>query len=434
MVRSSSQEYVWQLTISAQFYACGTLSNIAEFSRLFFRLIQHQKLWWDMRVAVIGAGAFGGWTALNLLRQGARVTLVDAWGPGHTRASSGGETRVIRASYGTRRIYTELAARAHALWREYDARWQTALLQKTGALWLFGSDDKFGHATADGLAAHGLAAEWLSPAKSAKRFPQFSYEGIGSALFEPDAGYLLARRACEHVAARLEAEGGTVRTGAVRTPFHVNGSPLKQIVFEDRTTIEADAFVFACGPWLGQVFDEVIGARIEPTRQEVYYFGTPAGDDRFSEACMPVWLDLGDRIFYGIPGNANRGFKIADDTPGERFDPTDGSREVSADGLAAARAFLARRFPALAKAPYLGGEVCQYEATPDSHFIVDRHPGASNVWIAGGGSGHGFKMGPALGELIAHAILNDAPLPPEWRLARFDSAVPSGDIAQQKWT
>lgn len=386
------------------------------------------------RVAVIGAGAFGGWTALNLVRQGAAVTLIDAWGPGNTRASSGGETRVIRATYGTRRVYASLAARALTLWREYDRQWQQRFYTETGAIWLFGTDDSFGRASAEGLAAQNLPYEWLSPGDAARRWPQFSYDGVGSVLFEPHAGYLLARRACEHVAARVAAEGGTYRVGAATSPVGVSGGRLASVTLQDGTRLEADAFVFACGPWLGELFPDVIGKRVTPTRQEVFYFGLPAGDTLFSGARLPVWVDFGERLFYGIPENVNRGFKVADDTPGPVFDPTRGSREGDRAGEAAVRAFLARRFPALASAPFLGSEVCQYEASPDSHFIVDRHPGADNVWIAGGGSGHGFKMGPALGEALAGAVLGGtAPGGGEWSLARFAG----GDEArawEEKWS
>lgn len=372
----------------------------------------------NLRVAVIGAGAFGGWTALTLARRGAHVTLVDAWGPGNVRASSGGETRVIRATYGARRIYTQLAARALTLWREHEAESGLTFYRRTGAVWLFGSDDAFGRASAETLAAEGIPCEWLTPAESAARFPQFAYDGIESVLFEPKAGYLLARRACEHVAERVTAEGGTFRTAAVAGPVRVDRAPLRRLALSDGTTLEADMFLFACGPWLGDLFPDVIGSRITPTRQEVFYFGAPAGDTRFSEARMPVWLDVGERVFYGIPGNAHRGFKLADDTAGETFDPTNGSRDLTREGIDAMRAFLARRFPALASAPFLGGEVCQYEASPDSHFIVDRHPAAPNVWIAGGGSGHGFKMGPAIGELIAAAMTDGPMLPEDWSIGR----------------
>jgi sarcosine oxidase len=170
---------------------------------------------------------------------------------------------------------------------------------------------------------------------------------------------------------------------------------------------------------MGRLLPGVVGDRVASTRQEVLYFGTPAGDARFEEASLPIWADFRERLIYGIPGNAHRGFKIADDTAGPSFDPTSGDRRNSAEAVEAARAFLRVRFPALASAPVVGGEVCQYESSPDSHFIVDRHPAAANVWIVGGGSGHGFKMGPALGELVANLILSDGEPDPQFRLSRF---------------
>jgi glycine/D-amino acid oxidase-like deaminating enzyme len=173
-----------------------------------------------------------------------------------------------------------------------------------------------------------------------------------------------------------------------------------------------------------------VGTFVTPTRQEVYYFGTPAGDARFLEPQLPVWIDYGQRLIYGIPGNANRGFKVADDTAGSRFDPTNGQRDPTDAGIKRARAFIAKRFPALAAAPLVGAEVCQYEASPDSNYIIDRHPGASNVWIVGGGSGHGFKMGPAIGELVASLVLGESQPDPSFGLARF-AGTKARD--QQKW-
>jgi len=189
--------------------------------------------------------------------------------------------------------------------------------------------------------------------------------------------------------------------------------------------------VFACGPWLGSIFPDAVGALVTPTRQEVYYFGTPAGDARFLDPQLPVWIDFGQRLTYGIPGNANRGFKVADDTAGPRFDPTDGQRDATNAGIKRARAFIARRFPALAAAPLVGAEVCQYEASPDSHYLIDRHPAASNVWIVGGGSGHGFKMGPAMGELVTSLVLGESQPDPIFGLARF--AGTKRRNGQKKW-
>ncbi|HSC26271.1 MAG TPA: FAD-dependent oxidoreductase, partial [Vicinamibacterales bacterium] len=368
-------------------------------------------------VAVIGAGAFGGWTAWWLARRGARVTIVDAWGPGNMRSSSGGETRVIRGSYGDRAIYTKMAARALALWQDLGREWQRALYVKTGALWMFGPDDTFARTSVPTMTAEGYPAERPAVEDARRRWPQVSFDGIRSTLFEPDAGYLLARRSCAVVLERARALGAAYRQAAV-APLSPSRA-IDRVTLEGGGSIAADAFVFACGPWLGRLFPEAIGARITPTRQETFYFGTPPGDVRFEEPALPVWADFRDRLWYGIPGNAHRGFKIADDTAGPRFDPTAGDRRNAQEAIDAARAFLRVRFPALADAPLLGGEVCQYESSPDSHFIVDRHPSAANVWIAGGGSGHGFKMGPALGEMLADLVLNDRQPDRQFRLARF---------------
>jgi glycine/D-amino acid oxidase-like deaminating enzyme len=372
-------------------------------------------------VIVIGAGAFGGWTALELRRRGARVTLIDAWGPGHARASSGGETRIIRSTYGTRAVYTKMALRALELWRAHDP--DRRLLRETGVLWMFGDDDSFGHASARVLRDHGASLDLLTLPDASRQYPQINFDGIRSVFIEPGAGYLFARRACEQVVGHLIAEGGEYRQAAAVGPIVADRRVLPHVVLCDGTRLEADAFVFACGPWLASLFPDVVGANIAATRQEVFYFGTPPGDARFTEPELPVWMDFaaGSRSgqIYGIPGSGSSGFKVADDAPGPAIDPTSGDRDVSVDGVARARAFLSRRFPVLADAPLVGSEVCQYESTPDDHFIVDRHPGAPNVWIVGGGSGHGFKMGPAVGEMVASVVLADSPPDAQFSLARF---------------
>jgi sarcosine oxidase len=409
---------------------------------------QPRRLASPPRVVVVGAGAFGGWTALELRRRGARVTLVDAWGPGNARASSGGETRVIRATYGSRTVYTRLALRALRLWTEYDRRWQRGFFRRTGALWMFhetrgaaltdipaGSrtDDPaaFGRASVAALRAVGLPIEELTPAEAARRFPQIAFDGVSSALWEPEAGYLFARRACEHVVERFIADGGNYKRADVRTPAAIDGPP-GDVVTSSGERIAGDVFIFACGPWLPAMFPTLLAGKITPTRQEVYYFGTPAGDARFIDPRMPVWIDYGDRLMYGIPGNANRGFKVADDTPGPPIDPTAMARDATPSGIAGARTFLDTRFPLLRGAPLLGSEVCQYEASPDSHYIIDRHPSAPNVWIAGGGSGHGFKMGPAIGEMLASLALGTATPDPQFGLARLAARPQAG--WESKWS
>src|SRR5256886_3869556 len=368
-------------------------------------------------VVVVGAGAFGGWTALYLRRRGARVTLLDAWGPGNARASSGGETRVIRATYGPRAIYSRMAARALVLWKEHEARWRRQFYHRIGVLWLVESDDQYEKAALPILRDAKVDFEELAGPEAARRYPQINCERVRWAIFERDGGYLTARRACAAVLDGFRAAGGDYREVAIRPPQLGRGE-LTTVTMSDGTTLGADRFVFACGPWLGALFPDVVGDRVRPTQQEVYFFGTPAGDRRFTEDALPVWADHGTRFMYGIPGNEGRGFKVADDTRGPDFDPSAGERIPTPAGLAAAREYLAFRFPELKSAPLVEARVCQYENTADEHFIVDRHPAAANAWLVGGGSGHGFKHGPALGELVARLVLKDATPDAQFRLSR----------------
>src|SRR5215471_1877647 len=145
----------------------------------------------DMSVAVIGAGAFGGWTALQLLRSGAKVTLVDAWGPGNSRASSGGETRIIRGTYGPDQPYTEMAARSLELWKENQKRWNCQLLYPIGVLWMARDDaDDFERGSLPLLEKSGFRYEELSQADLKRRWPQIHVADIRWAIYEPDSGYL----------------------------------------------------------------------------------------------------------------------------------------------------------------------------------------------------------------------------------------------------
>jgi glycine/D-amino acid oxidase-like deaminating enzyme len=373
-------------------------------------------------VAVVGAGAFGGWTALHLRRRGHDVTLLDAYGPGNSRASSaGGETRVIRASYGARTIYTNMVARALPLWREQQARWTLSVLHEIGVLQMGATTTENQRLSMTAMQDAGLPFEQMDGRQAQRRFPQFSFDGLDSMVLEKAAGYLSSRLACQSVARTVVAEGGRYVT-ARAAPGPVTANRMREVGLSDGSTLQADVFVFACGPWLGSIFPREIGSRIQPARQMGLFFGVPAGAALLHEDKCPVWLEA---AYYGIPGNDYRGFKIVGGTLGDRYDPQNpwnpdsSERVVPAERVVAPRAHLERRFPALRGAPLLESFVCQYENSPDEHLILDRLPGTENVWIAGGGSGHGFKFCPAVGEMMAHAIVGKTPLPAALSFARF---------------
>jgi glycine/D-amino acid oxidase-like deaminating enzyme len=355
--------------------------------------------------AVIGAGVFGSWTAWHLQRAGKRVVLLDAYGPANARASSGGESRVTRLSYGKDEIYTRMALSSLEQWQTLSARAGLPVLHRIGVLVLIGSDDRYLRDSTETIGRVGGRIEELSRAELARRYPQIGLDGISRGHLEPDTGAVMARRAVLTLVQEFVRGGGTYQVGAVAPPK--GQRRLEAARTRDGGQVRAGTFVFACGPWLPRVFPDVLRDRIHPTRQEVFFFGVPAGDNRFAAPAFPVWADFShlDGIVYGMPDLESRGFKIAFDAHGPPADPDSMQRQVSAAQLEAARHYLARRFPGLGRAPLVEGRVCQYENTSNGDFLIDRHPAFDNVWLVGGGSGHGFKHGPAVGEYVSRAVL-----------------------------
>jgi glycine/D-amino acid oxidase-like deaminating enzyme len=325
----------------------------------------------------------------------------------------------MRGTYGPDQPYTELAARALKLWADYERRWKQQFLHRTGVLWMAsGGDDAFERGSVQQLLKAKIHFQEYPAAKLKKMWPQINFEGIEWGIFEPQCGYLHARASCAAVVDAFVAGGGKYRQVAALADG-LEDAPLRNIALSDGSRLQADRYVFACGPWLGKLFLHAVGDLVRPTKQEVFFFGPPAGDSRFNPDHLPVWADHRGYFRYGIPGSGRRGFKIADDTRGPDFDPTNGERVVSPETLKEVREYVAFRFPALKDAPLIESRVCPYEQTPDSNFIIDRHPAMDNVWLAGGGSGHGFKHGPAVGEMMAELILKEGDPEPIWRLDRF---------------
>jgi sarcosine oxidase len=376
----------------------------------------------DADAVVIGAGVFGSWTAWWLLRSGKSVLLLDAWGPAHSRASSGGESRIIRMGYGADEIYTRMAMRSLLEWKKLFAQTGEPLFHHTGVLWIGRIGEPHSVATRTTLEMTGVPVEVLPAGELAKRYPQMVLPNPGSfGILETDSGALMARRAVAALVRDFVRRGGTYKTGAVRPPS--GSGVLRSVETADGQRISAGFFVFACGPWLPKLFPELLGTRIYPTRQEVFFFAPPAGDLRFSQFHLPVWIDFTDpRGPYGFPDLESRGFKLAFDRHGPAFDPDTGDRRLGPENIAEARAFLKERFPALSSAPLTEFRVCQYENTSSGDFLIDRHPDLRNVWLVGGGSGHGFKHGPAVGEYTCGRILNTAAEQPRFSLSAKQAA------------
>jgi glycine/D-amino acid oxidase-like deaminating enzyme len=349
-------------------------------------------------VAVIGAGVFGAWTAYMLQRSGRQVVLIDGHGAGNSRSSSGDESRIMRMGYGADEIYSRSAQHSLELWQKLAAETGETLFHQAGVLWLAGEDDPYPGKSYETLTKLGIPVRRLEVDEARMRFPQLNFEGIGWAMLEPESGAMMARRAVQAVVIAALKRGVKFVEETIKPP--VNGNRLNEIVTGSGGRISADTFVFACGAWLPKVFPDLLGERIHPSRQEVFYFES---DEKFSPPNLPVWIDFSNEA-YGLPNLEGHGVKVAIDRHGPSFDPETGDRHTSAEGLAEARAYLASRLPALRDAPLRESRVCQYENTSNGDFLLDRHPDFENVWLVGGGSGHGFKHGPFVGAYVADRI------------------------------
>lgn len=350
---------------------------------------------------VVGAGIMGLSTARELRERGHDVALVDAFGPGNPRATSSDENRVIRCGYGGADLYSKWAKRSLAMWASWQLRWDEQVLYACGVLWLVMSDEAYGMSIVADLTRNRVPFDVLDARALKRRYPQIDPRGVKWSILETGSGTLLARKSCLAIAREFELSGGRVVRAEVR-PGGAVGRRLKNVV-SGSSTISGRAFVFACGPWLPRLFPALLKRKIAVTRKDVFYFGTPPGDERFDVSRLPVWLELGTKC-YGIPSVDGRGFKATADLPGRAVDPSTMSRTPSAAILKVTRACLKRRFPGMAAAPVVESRVCQYEATKDDQMIFDRHPDFENVWIVGGGSGHCFKHGPVIGELVADVV------------------------------
>jgi len=383
-------------------------------------------------VVVIGAGVWGGWTAYHLRDRGVRVTLIDAYGPANSRATSGDETRGVRSSYGDRatgELWTPWARSAIDRWTLFDQEWgpvfKTKFFHTTGDVIMRATEEPFIKRTVELWKANNVPHEVISGDEARKRWPVIKADDITVAITEPDAGVIRARASVQAVVAVGEKMGVDLRISRVRPGPTVNGK-MDGVILEDGGVVRGDAYVFACGPWLRTLFPYMEN-RMRVPMGYVCYFGIPVTDQRFSFPNLPSFNFPGVTGWPVLPVDS-RGFRVrgaiappalpapppgsppAAPTVTPPIDPLQqhpdtSSRWASPERVEGSRRFLAARFPVLANAPLLETRACHYESSINQNFIIDRLPDTSNAWIAGVGQAEGFKFGPVVGEYVAQRVL-----------------------------
>jgi glycine/D-amino acid oxidase-like deaminating enzyme len=357
-------------------------------------------------IVIVGAGTFGASLAWWLARDGVQVTLVDQFEPGDRRATSGGETRLIRCGHGADAYYTASARRARTLWRELEAESGADLLIECGLVWFAGRADGWEAASEATMRAQGIPVERLGVEEGARLFPSFRGDDLEFLLHEPEAGVLRAQKAVQTLAVQAYRHGAKLVQG--------RAAPEGDHVVLNGDALEADAVVWSCGGWLQQLFPEL--ASVKTTRQDLFFID---GGEPWTHA--PGWVEY-DGAVYGTGDLDGLGVKGAPDFEGPPLAPDDDLPPSDPDNERWIREYFARRFPALADARLKSSTTCRYELSPDSHFIAAPHPEHQGVWLLGGGSGHGFKHGPAMAERMAAALRGEEPLPEHFRLGQRSAA------------
>jgi glycine/D-amino acid oxidase-like deaminating enzyme len=352
-------------------------------------------------IVVVGAGAFGGWTALYLREMGHSVTLIDQYGPGNSRATSGGETRQIRAVYGEREIYTKWVLQAFDRWQAREAEWGKKIFFRTGQLSLAREWTKELTDTRKVFDKLNVKYDVIKHDDLVRLYPQMNTQSFDFALSTPSTGVLKAREGCVAVAQAFEKQGGRLVTAKVDLGKRA-GSTLQDVALSTGQRVSAQTFVFACGPWLPKVFPTVMKNKLATPRRAVFFYGTPPGDERFTYPNFPTW-SIGDA--YGFPSIEGKGFKVVPTFERVLVDPDTQEHTLTADELRKGREFVTKWFPVLARQPLVESKICQREDSIDDHFIVHQHPELSNVWMVGGGSGHGYKHGIMLGDYVASRVV-----------------------------
>ena len=361
-----------------------------------------------MDIGVVGAGIFGMAAALELRSRGHNVTVFDQGKVPNERASSTDVAKAIRrTNYFPSHPYIELVERASRKWREWHERMSKSIYYQVGALSEYRSSEfepgTGGYESVTYLKDQREEMELLSIKQVRERFPQFAFrEADACFVYDAWAGYLDSGQAVSDLTDLARMEGVQGRENA--RVLDLKDASGEVEVGLDEGSISFDRMVVAAGPWMGRLVPE-IGENLLTTRQQMAFF-RPEDSRMFEHGAMPVWsIHPVEEGWYGFPLLSDGTVKIAMDLHGDSVDP-DVERDATPDFVESVREFVADRMPELAKGQMVGARACLYTNTPDGHFVIDWAPGSERIMVAGGGSGHGFKFGGAIGEVIADALEN----------------------------
>lgn len=373
-------------------------------------------------VIIIGGGIVGASAAYALSQREQSVLLLDQYAPGHEHGSSHGDGRIVRFNY-TESIYVQMAQLAFPAWQRLSDAAGEPLVQQTGLI-------EYGAAACEPialseqhLADSDIPFETLSPQTANERFPQFHFADDTRTLYQSSGAVAFATLAVKALWRLTRANGG--ETLADTRITHIDATDTQVTVHaENGATYTGSKLVLAAGSWM-QSLCAMLGLDIPLTvTQEVlcYYPAKETSNVNHRVGVMPAMVDYHDEEtpFYCLPQVEIPGVKAGWHHSGIEIDPTAPRPPASEHIVDNLNGWIERTFPHLVPEP-IETLTCLYTNTPDYHFVLDTHPALSNVVVAAGFSGHGFKFGSIVGDLLAALTLDEQPALPldTFQLARF---------------
>jgi sarcosine oxidase len=355
-------------------------------------------------VAVVGLGAMGSMTLWQLAERGVHVAGFEQFEPGHDCGSSHGESRIIRTAYFEGPNYVPLVQRSFHLWRSLEALSGQQLLIRTGALMIGPPGSELIDGTLRSVREHDLNHQVLDRQAMATRFPQHVLDAGDIAVYEEPAGVLLPEKAVQAAVTRAAAAGASIKSSTPVKRIEPDGDLVR--VTAGGRSVSARHVVVSVGAWLG-AFLPALSLPLHVTRQVLSWMPVETAD-HFSPDRFPVFIhQSGDHQWYGFPSLDGATVKLAVHYEGRLTDPDSVDRDVRPEDTALLEQLVREGLRGV-EPRAVRNQVCLYTNTPDFHFLVGRAPGAGNVTVLGGFSGHGFKFAPVIGEIAADLVTEGA--------------------------
>jgi N-methyl-L-tryptophan oxidase len=357
---------------------------------------------------IVGAGSVGMAAGYFLRKAGQKVLLLDAGDPPHESGSHHGSTRLIRHAYGEGAAYVPLALRAQQLWLELEKEADTRIFERTGIVNIGSTGNPFMREVQRSAAEYRLSVEAYEAADAMQRWPAWRLSRDESVSFEPNAGVLYCEQAVRTYRSLAERLGATLRTNTFVKRIELQGETGAVVTTDKGERFTGRHLIVCAGKWTKALLERC-DIRIPVTRVRKTFAWFEAPETLFEPAAFPgfaVASEFGQ--YYGFPDLDGSGLKLG---------RHDGGQPVAADAplqpfgdepddLPELERFLRRYLPDAGKLRV--GKTCEYDVTPDEHFIIDHLPAHPNVHVATGFSGHGFKFASAVGEALAERITEGA--------------------------